>query len=49
MSFLTTRGKIDGSVANFVRIPDQTGHRFRFKLDTHSGLNWTPIPVQTGQ
>ncbi len=32
-----------------VRIPDQTGHRFQFKLDTHSGLNWTPIPVQTGQ
>ena len=27
----------------------QTGHRFRFKLDRHSGLNWTVIPAQTGQ
>jgi len=27
----------------------QTGHRFRFQLDTHSGSKWTVIPDQTGQ
>jgi RHS repeat-associated protein len=27
----------------------QTGHRFRFKLDRHSGSKWTVIPDQTGQ
>jgi hypothetical protein len=32
-----------------LRIPAETGHRFRFKVDSHSGPNWTPIPVQTGQ
>ena len=32
-----------------VRIPAQTGHRFRTKLDTDSGGNWTLIPDQSGQ
>ena len=31
------------------RIPEQTGHRFRPKLDSDSGGNWTPIPEQSGQ
>lgn len=26
----------------------QIGHRFRLKLDSRSGSNWTVIPVQTG-
>ena len=31
-----------------VRIPAETGHRFRSKVDSYSGGNWTVIPVQTG-
>jgi len=31
-----------------LRIPGEPGHRFRSKLDTHSGPNWTPIPVEAG-
>ena len=31
-----------------LRIPAQTGHRFRSKVDRDSGGNWTGIPAQTG-
>ena len=31
--------------ANWTVIPTESGHRFRVKLDTNSGGNWTPIPV----
>ena len=41
-------GLVIGDVGVWVRIPAQTGHRFRSKLDSHSGGNWTVIPVQTG-
>jgi hypothetical protein len=37
------------SMNAFMRIPDQTGHAFHGKLDSHSRANWTVIPVQTGQ
>lgn len=30
---------------NWTPIPEQTGHAFRFKLDSDSGANWTLIPV----
>ncbi len=33
------------SGANWTVIPAESGHRFRVKLDTNSGGNWTPIPV----
>lgn len=33
---------------NWLRIPTQTGHPFRFKLDTDSENNWTVIPIETG-
>jgi peptidoglycan/LPS O-acetylase OafA/YrhL len=36
-------------VGNDMRIPDQTGHAFHGKLDSHSSANWTLIPRQTGQ
>ena len=32
-----------------VRIPEQSDHRFRRKLITHSGGNRSPIPAQTDQ
>jgi hypothetical protein len=32
-----------------VHIFGQTGHQFRFKLDSNSGSKWTGIPEQTGQ
>lgn len=32
-----------------LRIPEQTGHAFHGKLDSHSRANWTLIPGQTGQ
>ena len=32
-----------------LRIPEQTGHAFHGKLDSHSRANWTLIPRQTGQ
>ena len=30
---------------NWTAIPDETGHRFRWKLDTDSGPKWTVIAV----
>jgi hypothetical protein len=32
-----------------MEIPDQTGHRFRFKSATHSGANRPPVPIQIGR
>ena len=32
-----------------VRIPEQSDHRFRRKVITHSGGNRSPIPAQTDQ
>ena len=32
----------------YLRIPEETGHRFHVKVDTDSTANWTPIPGQTG-
>ena len=37
------------AAAIHVRIPAETGHRFRSKLDSRSGRNWAAIPGQTGQ
>jgi len=28
-----------------VRIPEQTGHLFHSKLNSHSRANWPPIPL----
>lgn len=33
----------------WMRIPDQAGHAFHGKLDSHSSANWTLIPRQVGQ
>jgi len=33
----------------YLRIPDQAGHAFHGKLDSHSSANWTLIPRQVGQ
>ena len=35
--------------ASSLRIPEQSDHRFRRKLITHSGGNRSPIPAQTDQ
>jgi hypothetical protein len=32
-----------------LEIPDQTGHRFRFKSATHSGAKRPPVPIQIGR
>jgi hypothetical protein len=31
-------------IACILRIPEQTGHAFHGKLDSHSRANWTLIP-----
>ena len=45
----TFTGETGNTKDNTVRIPAQTGQRFRTKLDTDSGGNWTLIPDQSGQ
>ena len=40
---------LEARISANLRIPAQSGHRFRAKLDTDSGGKWTPIPDQSGQ
>ena len=46
---LPVLGSSDAFTSSGLRIPEQSDHRFRRKVITHSGGNRSPIPAQTDQ